>query len=119
MVGKGGRRGTSWGNNWNYGATKVIRVPAALENQILEYAKALDSKQIPLDSSELQAAILLAIDQFVEQRIKNFHPNQYSRSGNTHSRRWDELRKFRKFVADSVTTSESLPKSEKTVVELP
>jgi hypothetical protein len=99
MVGKGGRKKSTWGNSWQHGATKVIRIPAALENEILEYARALDSGQVAIDTEQLQKAILLSIDSFVETRALNFHPNQYSRKASTHTRRWDELRKFRQMVA--------------------
>jgi uncharacterized membrane protein YgcG len=100
MSGKGGRRKTTWGNSWNHGETKVIRVPAALSGQIMEYARAIDSGLVPhLDQEQLQKAILLVIDQFVQERSQQFHPNQYSRTASTHTRRWDELRKFRNLVA--------------------
>ncbi|AVH73826.1 hypothetical protein NLP_5528 [Nostoc sp. 'Lobaria pulmonaria (5183) cyanobiont'] len=101
MVGKGGRRGTTWKNHWNHGKTKHIRVPAALEQQIIEFARALDSGQVTLDSQ-----VLLLIDSFVESRIAEFHPNQYSCTGSTTSRRWDELRRFRDAVAFGCARSE-------------
>lgn len=100
---KGGRRGTTWGDGWNHGGTEVIRIPAALKHQIMEYARALDCGQVPVDSGQLQTAILLAIDQFVETRLANYHPNQYAKVGKADSRRWDELRKFRHTVADGLT----------------
>ena len=31
---------------WNYGKTKTIRVPIALAEQVLEYARNLDDKKI-------------------------------------------------------------------------
>ncbi|MFB2770359.1 hypothetical protein ACE1AT_13870 [Pelatocladus sp. BLCC-F211] len=100
MTGKGGRRKTTWGNSWNHGETKVIRVPAALESQIMEYARAIDSGLVPsCDQEQLQKAILLVIDKFVQERSQQFHPNQYSRTASTHTRRWDELRKFRNAIA--------------------
>lgn len=99
MVGKGGRRGTTWQAQWNHGKTKHIRVPAALEQQIIEFARALDSGQVPVDREILQPYVLLLIDQFVESRIAKFHPNQYSRTPSTTTRRWDELRRFRDAIA--------------------
>ena len=99
MVGKGGRRGTTWQTQWNHGNTKHIRVPIALEPQIIEFARALDSGQVLLDREVLQKEILLLIDGFVEQRITQFHPNQHSHTGSVTSRRWDELRRFRDAVA--------------------
>lgn len=99
MAGKGGRKKTTWSNSWNHGETKVIRIPAALEKAILAYARALDSGKVPPGASQLQGEILLAIDQFVADRLANFHPNQYGRTASTHTRRWDELRRFRDLVA--------------------
>ncbi|WP_445626628.1 hypothetical protein [Nostoc sp. DSM 114167] len=109
MAGKGGRRSTTWQAQWNHGKTKHIRVPAALEQQIIEFARALDSGQVALDSQ-----VLLLIDSFVESRIAQFHPNQYSSTGSTTTRRWDELRRFRSAIAKNgharseLTPSESL-----------
>ena len=39
---KGGIRSTSWKPTWKHGATKTIRVPIALAEQILQIAKLLD-----------------------------------------------------------------------------
>ncbi|WP_193196407.1 hypothetical protein [Nostoc sp. MG11] len=89
-----GQNSTSFTPAWNHGKTQTIRVPITLAAKILEYARAIDSG-LELD----QQLILRAIDQFVEMRIAEFHPNQYSRTGSTNSRRWDELRKFRDVVA--------------------
>lgn len=117
MAGKGGRRATTWNAKWNHGTTKHIRVPAALESQIMEYARALDCGQrVPIDSVQLQTETLLAIDQFVENRLRNFHPNQYSRVPGTHTRRWDELRKFRDAVASGDARSGSSVQSQSVIV---
>ncbi|MHC5822105.1 MAG: hypothetical protein ACYT04_41145 [Nostoc sp.] len=105
MTGKGGRRGTTWNSQWNHGNTKHIRVPAALVSQIIEFARALDSGVVHLDSEQLHKTVLLWIDQFVEQRIAEFHPNQHTRIASTNSRRWDELRRFRNVVAISKSGS--------------
>lgn len=85
-----GKNHTTWQPAWNNGKTRTIRVPVALAEQILEYAYAIDSGLV-MD----QQMILQVIDSFVESRIAQFHPNQYSRNGSTTSRRWDELRRFR------------------------
>lgn len=89
-----GKNNTSWQPAWNNGKTRTIRVPVALAEQILEYAYAVDSGLV-MD----QQMILRAIDSFVESRIAEFHPNQYSRTGCITSRRWDELRRFRSAMA--------------------
>ena len=41
-VPKGGLTSTSWKPTWKHGATKTIRVPIALAEQILQIAKLLD-----------------------------------------------------------------------------
>lgn len=96
-----GQNSTSFPPAWNHGKTQTIRVPVVLAEQILEYAYAVDSGHI-MDKH----LILRAIDSFVESRIAKFHPNQYSRTGSTTSRRWDELRRFRNAMALSHTRSE-------------
>ena len=48
---KGGLRSTSWKPTWKHGATKTIRVPIKLAEQILQLAKLLDEGHNPcLDS---------------------------------------------------------------------
>ncbi|MCC5626466.1 hypothetical protein [Nostoc sp. CHAB 5715] len=93
-----GQNSTSFPPAWNHGKTQTIRVPVALAEQILEYAYAIDSGHV-MD----QQMILRAIDSFVESRIAQFHPNQYSSTGSVTSRRWDELRRFRNAIALSHT----------------
>jgi hypothetical protein len=107
---KPGKNDTSWQPGWNHGKTQMLRVPIALAPQILDYARALDS-----GINMKQQIILQFIDQFVEVRKSQFHPNQYSRTASLHVRRWDELRKFREMIAtDSIaarsgSTPESVP----------
>jgi hypothetical protein len=91
---KPGQNSTSFPPAWNHGKTQTIRVPVALVEQILEYAFAIDSGLVVN-----QYLFLKTIDSFVEKRIAEFHPNQYSSAGSTTSRRWDELRRFRKAIA--------------------
>jgi hypothetical protein len=107
MTRRGGRRGTTWKNHWNHGQTQNIRVPITLAPTILEYAKAIDCGMLArLSQQQYQQIILLAIDQFVEKRKAEFHPNQYSRTSSTTSRRWDELRRFRSAIANDYARSE-------------
>ena len=102
MSRRGGRRKTSWNESWNHGKTKVIRVPEALCDQIVQYATDLDCGKVPtLSQEELQKTFLLAIDTFVQQRLEKFHPNQYACTGSTNTRRWDELRNLRNPIAQS------------------
>jgi hypothetical protein len=90
---KGGRTSGTWetGGKWQHGKTQVIRVPRALAPQILEYARALDS-------GEVENSVLQAIDEYIEWKQQNYHPNQNSRELNLNTRAWDELRKFKAMV---------------------
>lgn len=42
---RGGKRSTSWAPSWRHGPTKTIRVPIALAEQILAFARALDESK--------------------------------------------------------------------------
>lgn len=44
-MGKGGRRSTTWNPAWNLGKTKVIRVPEAIADELMEIARHLDNGQ--------------------------------------------------------------------------
>lgn len=43
-----------WHSPWRNGQTKVIRVPMALENQILDYARQLDAGEVVQDKSSVE-----------------------------------------------------------------
>ncbi|WP_445629059.1 hypothetical protein [Nostoc sp. DSM 114167] len=106
---KGGRKSTTWNAGWNGGKTKLIRVPIVLEHDILDYARAVDSKlitdksrQIPMLKGDfLQEFTLGLIDRYIELKRHNYHPNQNSRKLDTSTRAWDELRKFQKLIQQS------------------
>ncbi|AFZ11277.1 hypothetical protein Cri9333_2894 [Crinalium epipsammum PCC 9333] len=60
---KGGLRSTSWKPTWKHGATKTIRVPIALAEQILQIAKLLDeghniSLSSPVTDNKEQISLL-------------------------------------------------------------
>lgn len=40
---KGGRRSTTWSPAWNLGKTKVIRIPEAIADELMEIARHLDN----------------------------------------------------------------------------
>jgi hypothetical protein len=39
----GNRTPTTWDSGWNSGVTKTIRLPVALANEVIRYARALDN----------------------------------------------------------------------------
>ena len=108
---KPGKNHTSWQPAWNHGKTQSIRVPITLAEKILEYAYAIDSGLV-MD----QLLILRVIDSFVEERIREFHPNQHSHTGSITSRRWDELRRFRDAVASDYLARSGLASQSPVVI---
>jgi hypothetical protein len=105
---KGGRKTTTWQAGWNAGKTTSIRIPVVLKNEILAYARAVDSKlindfghNIPLTGDFLQEFTLGVIERYIEYKRQNYHPNQYSRELNTSTRAWDELRKLQRLIQES------------------
>ncbi|MCC5606650.1 hypothetical protein LC612_07580 [Nostoc sp. CHAB 5834] len=106
---KGGRKSTTWQPGWNGGKTTLIRVPIILKNDVLAYARAVDSKlktdksrNIPMLKGDfLQEFTLGLIESYIEFKRHNYHPNQNSRVLDTNTRAWDELRKFQKLLRES------------------
>lgn len=102
-----GRTGTTWklGSTWSSGKTTSIRVPIALKNQILDYARAVDSKLIndvvPLPVGDFLQFTMRLIESYIEFKRHNYHPNQNARVLDTSTRAWDELRKFQKLIQES------------------
>ncbi|MHC5821824.1 MAG: hypothetical protein ACYT04_39670 [Nostoc sp.] len=103
-MGKGGRTATTWGGEWNSGNTTVIRVPITLKNQILDYARAVDSKlindlfqDIPLHPGDF----LQIIDRYIAWRTKNYRSTKKAKKPDITARTWDELRKLQKLLRQS------------------
>lgn len=102
-----GRTGTTWksGSTWQSGKTTAIRVPIALKDDILDYARAVDSKLIndlvPLPAGDFLEFTLGVIDRYIEFRKQHHHPNQYSSQPKINSRAWDELRRFQNLIQES------------------
>jgi hypothetical protein len=96
---KGGHTAGTWasGSTWQSGPTKTIRVPIALEAEIMEYARAIDSG-IGVSHVNTAEVILKAIESYIEFRQLHHHPNQHSSKPEISSRAWDELRRFQKLV---------------------
>jgi hypothetical protein len=55
---KGGRRSTTWNPAWNLGKTKVIRIPEAIADELIEIARHLDSgnKCVLQDKNEIDVS---------------------------------------------------------------
>jgi hypothetical protein len=85
-----GRTSASWpmGSSWNHGETKTIRVPIVLEQQIMDYARMLDSGE-----------------DLVQENVYKFlkiKRRQYSRAiahddEMTNSVRWEVFNEFRRW----------------------
>jgi hypothetical protein len=97
---KGGRTSTTWseGSTWRTGKTKTIRVPVALTEEILNYARELDQKGTVAGCDDGRAIVLTAIKAYIEYKREHYHPNQNSKQLDINTRAWDELRKFRAMV---------------------
>ncbi|WP_229551239.1 hypothetical protein [Nostoc sp. CHAB 5836] len=102
---KGGRTRTTWGQGsvWRSREFKTIRVPVALADEIMEYAKALDAG-IAVSHGNTAEIILDAIEGYIEYKRLNYHPNQNSKQLDTSTRAWDELRKFQTLVQENPAT---------------
>ena len=107
---KKGGPGIPWQPRWNSGKTTLIRVPIALKDDILAYARAVDSKLTGQRASYhalttwgfLQEFTLELIQRYIEFKRDNYHPNQNSRQLDINTRAWDELRKFQKLLRESL-----------------
>jgi DNA replicative helicase MCM subunit Mcm2 (Cdc46/Mcm family) len=97
---KGGRTSTTWseGSTWRSGKTKTIRVPVALAQEILDYARELDEKGIVAGCDNAQTIVLIAIEHYISYKREHYHPNQNSKQLDINTRAWDELRKMRAMV---------------------
>lgn len=101
--------GIPWQSSWNSGKTTLIRVPIALKDDILAYARAVDSKLIKDSSQKIPMLIgdflpqftMQLIDRYIEYKRTIYHPNQNSRVLDISTRPWDELRGFQKLIRES------------------
>ena len=103
-MGKGGRTATTWGSEWNSGNTTVIRVPIALKDEILDYARTVDSKLINdlfQDIPSLPGDFLQIIDRYITWRTKNYRSTKKAFKPEITARTWDELRKLQKLLRES------------------
>jgi hypothetical protein len=100
---KGGRTRSTWseGSSWRTGKTKTIRIPVALAEKILDYARELDQKGIVAGCDDAGTIVLTAIEHYITYKREHYHPNQNSKQLDINTRSWDELRKFRAMVERS------------------
>ncbi len=83
---------TSWKSTWNHGKTCTIRIPEIFKDEVLEYARALDSDE-PTSGK-------LAL------KLMNHYLNKESPDGRKRNRnvetspRWYHWRKFREWLID-------------------
>lgn len=94
------KNSTTWaGGSWRSGETKTIRVPIALEEKIMAYARALDEEKA-MSHGITDDLTLNEIAAYIEMRRETVHPNQHSKGKglDTKSRTWDELRRFQSWV---------------------
>ncbi|OYD99859.1 hypothetical protein [Nostoc sp. 'Peltigera membranacea cyanobiont' 232] len=96
-----GKNSSSFPPAWNHGKTKTIRVPVVLENQILDYARAVDSKLINDDIPGLTGDFLQVIDRYIAWRTQNYRSTQKFSKPDITARTWDELRKLQKLLKES------------------
>jgi hypothetical protein len=96
-----GKNSSSFRPAWNHGKTKTIRVPIVLENQILNYARAVDSKLINDDIPGLTGDFLQLIDRYIVWRCENYRSTQKFTKPDITARTWDELRKLQKLLRES------------------
>lgn len=88
------RNSTTWTavtGSWYHKETKVIRVPAALADEILDYARRLDAGT-PCNNGNLTDMV----EQFIEMKRTN-HGQHYTQVGkplNRNSPRWDVFNEF-------------------------
>lgn len=99
---KGGTTSTTWqaGSTWHSGKTKVIRVPEAIADKVMAYARFIDADIAVLHGNrdDSQDIILGAIAKYIAFKKRNYHANQHSKSLDISTRPWDELRRFRGMV---------------------
>lgn len=100
-----GQNSTSFRPAWNHGKTQSIRVPIALAEQILDYAKTVDAtlaENTPETIPELlQEDFLQIIDRYIAWRTKNYRSTQLFAKPDITARTWDELQKLRKLLQES------------------
>lgn len=102
-----GRTTTTWdsGSSWRHGKTKVVRIPIALEDDVMYYARQIDtrnSNSLAISQREGDIFFVLGvIDKYIEYKRTRYHSNQHSRALDINTRAWDELRKLQKLLQEN------------------
>ena len=102
-----GRNKTTWdsGSSWRHGKTKVVRIPIALEPQVMNYAREIDKSDPSVNHIPQRAGDILlvlgVIERFIEYKRTRYHSNQHSRELDVSTRAWDELRKLQKLLLEN------------------
>ncbi len=101
MGNRGGRTSTTMAGTWNMGETTTIRIPKALKDELMAYARARDAGECLLQGNNSEI-ILNAIAQYIEIRKRDRHNNQHNKDKelNLEARTWDELRRFAKLAQE-------------------
>lgn len=101
------RTSTTWesGSTWNLGKTKTIRVPEAIADEVMAYARAVDSGNAVShgNTDDKKDIILSAIAKYIIFKRRTYHANQHSKTLDISTRPWDELRRFRGMVQNEPT----------------
>ncbi|MEH2052049.1 hypothetical protein [Nostoc sp.] len=93
-----GKNQTSWQPAWNNGKTRTIRVPIALQDDILAYARAVDTNDVvPIPAGDF----LLIIDRYIAWRTKNYRSTKKFFKPDITARAWDEMRKLQDLLRES------------------
>jgi hypothetical protein len=86
---------------WNMGETTTIRIPKALKDELMAYARARDAGKSLLQGNNSDV-VLSAIAKYIDFKKSSRHHNQHNqgRELDLNTRAWDELRKFKKLVEE-------------------
>lgn len=104
---KGGRRSTSYTPTWKHGKTRTIRVPIALAEEILKFAKERDEGVTQAKDEEFWQAFLAAFDCYIEEESQRDRKgNQYGKEFKAEGTRWYFFSKFKEWVKAKINQAE-------------
>lgn len=88
---RGGVRVTTWKPGWNNSPTCTIRVPKVFKNQILRYARALDSNE----DTSVETALRIVHEYLAVCETINNHKTKPNSSP-----RWYHFNKFKNWLSN-------------------